>query len=160
MLLACLAGCETLNNDEETVSYPNAIIIKLANPSLVDAGLLTKDGTVIYPIGSAFGGGGFYVPDYISHRCFFYKEKYTESPIRLDVAPAFAIYTIEYFGVEYTKPGQQIKEIGLAGIDNSLGLGYSLRIPMKQGKYEGENSLIKDVRIDSYQLATNIDDNT
>lgn len=166
LLLACLTGCETLNNDEETVSYPNAVIIKPANPSLVDAGLLTKDGTVIYPIGSAFGDGGFYVPDYISSRCMFFGEKYTEWPLRLDVAaaldvaPAFAIHAVEYFGVEYTKPGQQINEIVLAGIDNSLGLGYSLSIPMKQGKYEGKNSLIKDVRIDSYQRATITDDNT
>lgn len=160
LLLACLTGCETLNNDEETASYPNAIIIKPANPSRVDAGLLKKDGTVVYPIGSAFGSGGFYVPDFMSHMCMFFRENYKVSPNRQDVEAAFAIMAVEYFGVEYTKPGQQINELIISGLDESLGLGYSLRIPMKQGKYEGENSLIKDVRIDSYQRATITDDNT
>lgn len=152
LLLVCLTGCESHNFEEEDVSYPNALIIKPAKPSRVDASLLTKEGTVLYPIGSAFGGGGVYPPDWESHRYRFYRERYSESPDWLEVEPIIAIDDTEYYGISYTEVGQRIDRIYLSGLDESLGLGSSLLIPMSQGKYEGENGLIKEVQIKSYEL--------
>lgn len=152
VLLVCLTGCEILNADEEAVSYPNALIIKPADPSRIDARLLTEEGTLLYPIESAFGGGGVYPPEWESHRIRFYREKYSKTPDWLEVEPVVAIDDTEYYGIEYTKPGQQIDRIYISGLDYALGLGSSLLIPMKQGKYQGENRLIKEVQIKSYQL--------
>lgn len=38
-----------------------------------------------------------------------------------------------YTGVNFVKPGKQIERIIILGIDESLGLGTSLIIPMNQG---------------------------
>lgn len=150
LLLSCLCGCEPLNINRD---LQNALTIKPAKGSQVDARLLSKKGTVVVSIGSAFLGGG--IPDIsegASHRCHFYHETYPEG---YDLGNAEAMVWIDGFyhnGVEYTNPGQQIDVIYILGIDESLGLGTNLIIPMNQGVYEGKNKLIRDVQINSYQL--------
>ena len=49
--------------------------------------------------------------------------------------------------------------IYINGLDEMLGLGTNLVIPMNQGKYEGGNDLIQDVQIQSYKFATYINKN-
>ena len=155
LLLICLSGCETLNSEEDYSSYPNALIIKPAQDSKVNACLLTKEGTVLYPFGSAFGGGG--IGDKGSFfRYQFYRENYTNAPDWLETEPIVYIGGFRHAETDYTKPGQTIDRICLLGLDESLGLGENLDIPLNQGKYEGGNKLIKDVRIDHYQFETDI----
>ena len=59
-----------------------------------------------------------------------------------------------YNGIDYNEPGQVVDQIRINGLDESLGLGTSLIIPMQQGKYKGGNELIKDVRIKSYTFSS------
>lgn len=157
LLLICLSGCETLNSEEDYSSYPNALIIKPAQESRVNAGLLTKEGTVLYSFGSAFVGGGIADPNEgSSHRCHFYRESFMNAPNGPETEPIVYIEGFRHAGTDYTKPGQLIDRIYLLGLDESLGLGENLDIPLNQGKYEGGNKLIKDVRIDHYQFETDI----
>ena len=73
-----------------------------------------------------------------------------------ETEPIVYIEGFRHAGTDYTKPGQLIDRIYLLGLDESLGLGENLDIPLNQGKYEGGNKLIKDVRIDHYQFETDI----
>ncbi len=152
LLLSCLCGCEPLNINRD---LQNALTIKPAKGSQVDARLLSKKGTVVVSIGSAFLGGGIAdISEGASQHCHFYHENYPEGYD--DLGNAKSMVWIDGFfyhnGVEYTKPGQQIERIMILGIDESLGLGTNLIIPMNQGVYEGKNKLIRDVQINSYQL--------
>lgn len=125
-----------------------------------DNGVHAEDGSIVYTIGSVFQGGGIVDPSKgSSHQCHFYKDKYTTGPKLNEVEALVEISGFHHIGVEYTKPGQIIDMILINGLDETLGLGTNLIIPMHQGKYEGGNELIQDVLIQSYKLATFINKN-
>lgn len=153
----CLMGCEkgVFGSDD---ANGNALIVKPASATKADGGTFTKDGTLVYSIGSVFVGGGIADPSKgSSHRCHFYQEKFEKGPRWNEVEALVTIYGFRYTGVEYNLPGQYIDQIIIKGLDESLGFGVCLDIPMNQGKYEGGNKLIKDVQIKSYQFASYID---
>lgn len=155
-LLECLCGCESLNISR---NHQNALTIKPAKGSQVDSRLLSRKGEVVVSIESAFRGGGISdIKEGAAYRCHFYHEKYPEGYEDLGYAkPTVWIDGFVYHnGVEYTKPGQQIERILIMELDESLGLGSYLNIPMNQGVYEGKNDLIRDVQINSYQLPSDV----
>lgn len=153
LMALLLSGCEKVNSDENAVK--DALTIKPAALTKSDNGVKMQDGIVVYSIGSVFVGGGVADPSKGStHRCHFYQEKFTEGPNWDEVAALVSIWGFRYTGVEYTQPGQYINHIYIDGIDESLGLGSYLSIPMEQGKYKGGNELISDVRIVSYQFSS------
>lgn len=156
LLLSCMCGCEALNING---NQQNALTIKPAKGSQVDTQLLSKKGKIVVSIGSAFRGGS--IPDIsegASEQCHFYHENYPEG--YGDLGNAKPMVWIDGFfyhnGTEYTRPGQQIERIIILGLDESLGLGTNLTIPMNQGVYEGKNNLIRKVRINAYQLPSDI----
>lgn len=150
LLLVCLSGCETLNINKDN---RNALVIKPARHSNVDPGALTNEGTLYYSFGSLFFGG---LADYeksSAPNCEIFHGAYTVCP-RWDVEePLVSISAVWYNDVEYTKPGQAIERICITGLDESLGLGSTICIPMKQGKYKGGNDLIRK----SGSMLTNMD---
>ena len=153
----CLVGCEkgVFGSDD---AIGNALIVKTANATKADGGALAKDGTFVYKIGSVFHGGADTDPEKgSSHRCHFYQEKFTEGPRWNEVQALVEINGFRYNGVDYNEPGQVIDRIKINGLDESLGFGSCLYIPMKQGKYKGGNDLIEDVQIKSYKFASYID---
>lgn len=150
----CLTGCEKNWTDTKIYSE-KALIVTPAGTTKADGGKRMKDGTFTYPIGSVFCGGAVADPQKgSSHRCHFYQEKFTEGPRWSEVEALVVIDGFRYRDVEYNEPGQYIDYIRINGLDASLGLGTGLTIPMNQGKYKGENELIKDVQIKSYKLAS------
>lgn len=138
LLALLLTGCNKLDE---------------ANSMTIRTGQSGKN--YVVPIGSVFVGGGTADPQKGStHRCHFYQEKFTEGPNRSEVPAIITIYGFWHTGVNYTLPGQCINEINIGGLDESLGLGSSIQIPMNQGKYEGENEKIKSVVILSYKFSS------
>jgi hypothetical protein len=137
----CLTGCNAWLDIDDT--HGNAVVFNR---------------TLVHPIGSVFVGGGVADPNKgSSHQCHFYREKYT-SPPKLDKAqPVVGIYGFRHTGTDYTEPGQYIDRIAIGGLDEAQGLGTSLLIPLNQGKYEGGNDLIRDVRILSYTFGDDAD---
>ena len=153
LMALVLSGCEKVNSDANAVK--DALTIKPAALTKSDNGVKMQDGSVVYSIGSVFVGGGVANPSKgSSHRCHFYQEKFTEGPSWDEVAALVVIWGFRYAGVDYTQPGQYIDQIYINGIDESLGLGAYLSIPMEQGKYKGGNPLVSDVRIVSYQFSS------
>lgn len=153
----CLTGCEKGVFGTDDVNG-NALVVKPASATKVEGGSFTKDGTLVYTIGSVFVGGGIADPSKgSSHRCHFYQEKFTEGPDWDEVEALVTIYGFRHKGIEYNLPGQYIDRIIVNGLDESLGFGTCLNIPMNQGKYEGGNEQIKDVQIKSYKFASYID---
>ena len=141
----CLMGCEMGEFRPEDTNG-NALSVKPAN---------AKIGTLVYPIGSVFTGGADAEPAKgSSHRSRFYREKFEKGPRWDEVEALVEIYGYHYNGIDYNEPGQVIDQIRINGLDESLGLGSSLIIPMEQGKYKGGNELIKDVRIKSYTFSS------
>ena len=121
-----------------------------------DNGIQTKEGTWVYTIESAFHWGCIPEAWKSVQHYFFYQEKFTTWPgIKMD--PLVQMGGIRYMDVEYTEPGQFIDWISIDGLDESLGFSGGLYIPMNQGKYEGGNELIRNVRIHSCQIKSNID---
>lgn len=154
----CLIGCENGVFDFYDAD-DNALIVKPAYATKADSGTLTKDGTLVYSIGSVFVGGAIANPEKgSSHRCHFYQEKFAVGPRWNEVEAIVEIYGFHHNGIDYNGPGQYIDQIIINGLDESLGFGDCLNIPMNQGKYEGANELIKDVMIKSYKFASYNDD--
>lgn len=143
----CLVGCQK----EPIESNENAVIIKPANTSQIDKSLLTKEGTIAYPILSAILGGGVINPrEGSTYFCQVGCDKLTEEDESLIVY----IQGFRHYGVDYTFPGQQVDMITISGLEESLGLGKNLIIPLSQGIYEGGNEMIKDVQIISLKGST------
>ena len=141
----CLMGCQMGEFGPED-AHGNALVVKPAN---------AKKGTLVYPIGSVFAGGAVAEPEKgSSHRSHFYREKFEKGPRWDKVEALVEIYGFHHNGIDYKEPGQVVDQIKINGLDESLGLGTSLNIPMEQGKYKGGNELIKDVRIKSYTFSS------
>ncbi|MBR3526245.1 MAG: hypothetical protein IKN88_00525 [Bacteroidales bacterium] len=136
VLFSCEKGTHEVDNNDD-----NALLIKLEN----------AEDLLIYPIKSAFSGGGVY-RDGHSHRCRFYSDYYSSGPDLYRVEALVEIYGFVYNGIDYTDHSLCIENIVINGLDEALGLGNNLSIKMNQGKYEGDNNLIKDVQINSYKL--------
>ena len=152
VLMACLFGCGKDGPDEK--DFNNSLVVKTAptaQATRADDGTASDGKTFVFPIGSVFVGGGIADPSRgSSHRCHFYTEKFTKGPKWDEVDALVTIYGFRYNGVEYTKPGQYVDHILLSFPEDIPGLGTTVQIPMEQGTYKGGNSLIKDVRIESY----------
>ena len=159
-LITCLTGCDKFGSGPEN-KYKDALVVKTVKSSVAtraDNGMVSKDGTYVFPIGSVFVGGAIAEPSKgSSHRCHFYTEKFTEGPNWDDVPCLVYIGGFRWKDVEYTKPGQYIDYIVLNFPNEIPGLGTLIRIPMEQGKYNGGNELIKNVKINSYQFASFVD---
>lgn len=141
----CLMGCGMGEFGPEEANG-NALTVKPAN---------AKNGTLVYPIGSVFTGGAEPEPEGIStHRSHFYREKFAIGPRWHEVEALVEIYGTHHNGIDYNEPGQIVDQIKINGLDESLGLGTSLNIPMQQGKYKGGNELIKNVQIKSYTFSS------
>lgn len=158
LLLICLSSCQhdSLNNVD--IASINALIVKPAG-TRTNYLIHTDDGLLIYPIGSAFQGGSDISPSISGNRIHFYQEKFTTCPKWNEVEAIVEISGFEYVDVHYSELSQTINRIYINGLDEMLGLGTNLVIPMNQGKYEGGNDLIQDVQIQSYKLATYINKN-
>lgn len=136
----CLMGCDRMQSGN---TDDNALVVEPAGKT--------------YPIGSVFVGGGIADPsEGSSHRCHFYQEKFEEGPLWNEVEALIEIYGFRHSGVEYSEAGQYVNQIIINGLDESLGLGSVLDIPMDQGMYEGGNDLIEGVQIISYKFASYI----
>ena len=115
----------------------------------------SHNGDALYPIGSVFVGGGTVDPSKgLSNRCHIYKEQFAEGPAWDKVQALVEIYGFKYNDVEYQSPDQYVEQIIINGLDESLGLGTTIDIPMKQGKYQGGNDLIESVRIQAYKFSS------
>ena len=60
--------------------------------------------------------------------------------------------------IDYDNLPQYIHEVDIWGLDESLGLGRDLRIPMERGEYKGGNDLIETVIINSFKTSTIAED--
>ena len=157
LICCCFLGCKKEDNNLGTIPE-KALIIKPAKSTKTEGGISTKDGSVVYAIDSVFWGGSIVNPDEgSSHRCHFFQKK-TDESLNLNKEKALIeIWGFKYSNRTYTEPGQFIDQIIINGLDESLGFGSCLNIPMNQGKYNGGNDLIKSVQIKSYKFASYID---
>ena len=160
LLTGCMTGCNKFGSDPEN-KYKNSLTVKTVKSGMAtraDNGMVSKDGTYIFPVGSVFVGGAIADPNRgSSHRCHFYTEKFTEGPNWDDVPCLVYIGGFRWKDVEYTKPGQYVDLIVLNFPNEIPGLGTLIQIPMEQGKYNGGNDLVKDVTINSYKFASYAD---
>ena len=114
----CLIGCEKGILDYDNANG-NAVIVKPANATKADSGTLTKDGTLVYSIGSVFVGGGIADPSKgSSHRCHFYQEKFTEGPRWDQVEALVTIYGFRHNGISITCQGSTSTRLLLMGSMN------------------------------------------
>lgn len=159
LLMVCLGGCDKSNLEKTT--YQDALVVKTVNSAKAtraDNGIASEDGTLVFPIGSVFVGGGVADPKKgASHRCHFYTQKFTEGPLWNEVDALVTILGFRYTGVEYKEPGSFIDQIYILLPKEVQGIGSLINIPMEQGKYKGGNDLIRDVQIKSYQFASMAD---
>ena len=138
LLALLLTGCNKLDE---------------ANSMTIQTGQSGKN--YVVPIGSVFVGGGTAdITKGSTHRASFFQEKLTLESDWNDVKLVASINGFWHTGVDYTNPGRCIDEINLHNLDESLGLGSSIKIPMNQGKYEGGNEKIKSVVILSYKFSS------
>ncbi len=142
MIVAALSSCEKMAIDN---TYGNALIIRSARAdNIVDT----------YSIGSAYHGGGSVVGlDYVYFRIKLYPEKYSSPP------DPFVNTIVEINGncgsrKEVKDLREWVDQIVINGLDESLGLGSRLDIPMNHGVYEGDNEKIREVSVKSCKLAT------
>lgn len=154
-VLAVISGCAKWQ--DPYTSLKNALIIEPSLSTKADNGILTTDGVMVYTIGSVF------VAENVSsdprmgvyHSMYrFYQKKFDSYPGLKEESLLVYISGTKYSGVEYTAPNQHIDRIAIMGIDESLGLGTTISIPMVEGKYNGGNPLIKDVQIKSFKLSS------
>ena len=152
-LVSCKETFEWPADDEDFLNQ-ELVITKSDGTEVRTKNKLAIGNKKSYPIGSVFAGGGVADPSKgASHRCHFYKEPFTEGPNWDQVNPIVSIRGFWHKGTDYKAPGQCIDFIGLA-MDQTLGYGDSLIIPMNQGKYEGGCDLVKDVKINSYSFSS------
>ena len=150
--LSCHWGC---NKDPEDDANVNALVITPANVAEINRDILSRDGTVVYPIGSVFIEGMMKNrSEVLRKRYYFCSDKYTEEPEEGFESVVVFLSGYMYPDTEYTLPGQHIDLIVIYGLDESLGLGKKLTISLEQGEYKGDNDLIKDVQIVSLKQAS------
>lgn len=150
--LSCLWGC---NKDLEDDANVNALVITPANVADINRDILSRNGTVVYPIGSVFIEGMMKNrSEVLRKRYYFCSDKYTEEPEEGFESVVVFLSGYMYPDTEYVLPGQHIDLIVIYGLDESLGLGKKLTISLKQGEYKGDNDLIKDVQIVSLKQAS------
>lgn len=149
-VINCVTACDGILADTYWYNtdgiYENAISIKTVNK---------KDNVIIYTIGSVTEGFGTSDPNIgSSYRSSFYQEKYNKDYNIHYLKPIVLIQGCKYKGVQYNKPEQFIESISLRDIDNSFDLGSIINISLNQGKYNGDNPLVKDVHINSYKTTS------
>ena len=111
---------------------------------------------IVYEIGSVFFGGATPNPWESSLRCSFYQEKYSTCPKDPNDYYQNSIVRVTGYmhkDVEYSDISQSIEGITIRKLDESLGLGPAINIPMEYGEYKGGNDLIEYVKINSFKYS-------
>ncbi len=96
-------------------------------------------------------------------KLFYFYESFPENrKDRHRRAEVFLLTTLPKEGIisgiiDYDNLPQYIHEISIWSLDESLGLGRNLRIPMERGEYKGGNDLIETVIINSFKMPTSVD---
>ena len=108
---------------------------------------------IVYEIGSVFCGGSIGGPEISSLRCRFYQERYSTCPRDNYDNYLVSIAGLYHSNVDYTDTGQAITRIGIRNLNESLGLGPAISIPMEYGEYKGGNDLIEYVKINSFKYS-------
>ena len=110
---------------------------------------------IVYEIGSVFCGGATSGPGESSFRCSFYQERYITCPKGWDVYHDYLVYIegLRHSDVDYTDISQEIIGISIRRLNESLGLGSAIYIPMEFGEYKGGNDLIDHVKINSFKYS-------
>ena len=148
-VLAVISGCSKWL--DPNASFKNALIIKPAASTKAVNGIQSPDGATIYTIGSAFNGGSVPMANRLCKRYWFYQKQFEKYPGHEESPLVF----IEGKGDSRDyKDVECIFVIRISGIDESLGLGTLLVIPMEDGRYNGGNPLIKDVQIKSFKMSS------
>ena len=94
---------------------------------------------------------------------FYFYESFPENRKDRHIrAEVFLLTTLPKEGIisgiiDYDNLPQYIHEISIWSLDESLGLGRNLRIPMERGEYKGGNDLIETVIINSFKMPTSVD---
>ena len=140
-ITGCYKGSETVDTDYEVIE--NALVIKPADGSQ----------PLIYPLECVYQFGSAYAnPENgqtgaaLSYS--FYSDSYTKYPV--GVNPVIRVNGVRFSDIDYTEPGQWISTILIWGIDQSW-LNALHYIPLEYGKFKGRNTMISDVRIDSFR---------
>lgn len=168
-----LSSCENGLLSTESIEE-EAISISLSGESLEKAIYISLSGessVESYPLGSAC----LQEPNVVSTNYWLsiFKDTYTSYPDNIETVPMVVISGSTHtrymylphdaFGVDWTpyfselNDPENIKQIRINNLDESLGLGNYLEITMKDGKYDGGNEKIKDVRLNSYTIWANLD---
>lgn len=167
-LSSCENGFLSIESKDE-----NAISISLSGESpenAISISLSGKSSEQSYPLGSAC----LNIPIVVStsYEFSFFKDTYTSYPSNIETVAMVVISgstRTRFFDmprdvsgrIEMTQffselnDSENINQIWINNLDESLGLGSYLEITMKDGKYDGGNEKIKDVRLNSYTIVAN-----
>ncbi len=168
LMTCCLEACQKA---EKEVHAYNAMVIKAADdgesqvcPSgseiefYVDNAMVIKpaDGgeSQVCPLGSAFSMNSLYVDPTTgrtggARRYCFFRDSNTQYPIGKNNS-IVEVSGVEFHDTEYAESVDWISCVSVRGLDQSY--PQALRhISFSHGKYNGENDLIKDARIDAFQ---------
>ncbi len=141
VLLGCLTNCSKFGNETNMIHVISA-----------------KYEQSFYKVGSAFiGASRMYEGLVMRFFCDSFSS-YSEGP---ENTPLLIIEQRIYISHHYdeTLTGDQIVErICINGLDESLGLGSTLDIPMHQGQYTGKNELVKTVQLGVFHMPESEDD--
>ena len=107
----------------------------------------------VYEIGSMFYGSFLSATMDSALRCFFLQDHYSTIPRDFEKDQIVSIYGYAKKGVEYTDISQTIDGIRIFKLNESLGLGPAIYIPMECGEYKGGNDLIEYVKINSFEFS-------
>ena len=106
----------------------------------------------------------YQVPPFEYHMEFYFYESFSEDgATRRRRAEVHLSQPLPEEGLtldimDYDNLPQYIYEVDIWGLDESLGLGRNLRIPMERGEYKGGNDLIETVIINSFKTSTIAED--
>ena len=142
VLLGCLTNCSKLGNESNYIHVVSA-----------------QNEQYFYKVGSAFAGSRIMAYAGIDLR--FFSDSFSSYPEGSENTPLLIIEQRILQGLNYdeTLTGDQIVErICINGLDESLGLGSTLDIPMHQGQYTGKNELVKTVQLGVFHMPESEDD--
>ena len=134
-LSGCLTNCSKFGNETNMIHVISA-----------------KYEQFFYKVGSVFLG---YHIKYDSIVSRFFSNNYSTYPEGPENTPLLIVEQRIYQGLNYdeTLTGDQIVErICINGLNESLGLGSTLDIPMHQGQYTGKNELVKNVQLGVFHM--------
>lgn len=151
-----LAGC----HKDNTPGRSNAVVVKLASKVKAENVEVATDGTYTYTLNTLFHGYRYRIPEKYSKDmglfcAFYFFREQLDPGLWPDHAPFVTIETFEYKDVEYTHFEQIVDRICIDGLDEALGLGTVMDIPLEQGKYNGGNDTVASVSISVTKVKLN-----